>query len=149
MTLFYLPSGVELKELIFLEEEGSLDGVGKSGKGSVTPSRATPCQEAGRQKERPGDTRIFLALFSWTRLVKHMPANSEIPNSWQDKWAPRPRMIPGVTSGQACATRWRPRQRAGWRGCPLGSPTFTLQQLRPTGDAVRFWDPTHRIMESF
>lgn len=76
-------------------------GVGKSGKGSVTPSLATPCQEAGWQRERPGVTGFFLALFSWTTLVKCMPANSEIPNSWQNKWASKPRIIPGVSSTRA------------------------------------------------
>lgn len=91
------------------------------------PSRTTPCREAGQQREGLDVARIFLALFSWTRLLKYMPANSEIPNSRQNKWAPKPRSIPGVSSVRAGSCHQvAPRGGRQAGGRPSWVAVFTL-----------------------
>lgn len=45
-----------------------------------------------------GSVPGILALFPWLRLVKWVPANREIPNSWQNKLAPKSRILPGCFS---------------------------------------------------
>lgn len=69
-------------------------GTARLWKRQVTPSQATPFREAGRQREGPRATGLLLALFSCIRLVKWVPAHSEIPNSCQNNWAPNPRFLP-------------------------------------------------------
>ena len=95
-----------------------MDGVGKSGKGSVTPSLR---QEAGRQREGPPVPGIFLALFSWTRLGKCVPAESEIPNSWQSGLQSLTSSLELVQPEQAPATRWRREAARMGGGVAVGS----------------------------
>ena len=79
-----------------------MEGVGKARlmKKTGDPISSYP-MPGRRQREGPGVPAILLALCSWIRLVKCVPANSKILNSWQNKQAPKPRIVPGVIATRA------------------------------------------------
>lgn len=96
----------------------------------------------------------------WIRMVKCMPANRAIPNSWQNRPLPKPRIVPSISAragschqvAAGCQWLWNPdlagELAVGWRrSLPLWSHSLCNDSSPHLVWLV--WGSSHFIMVRF